>query len=349
MFVKKIQDGASGIAQTVAAILALSHDPRTTSKIRAIALMICNKAGAKTDFLRARALFYWMHSNIVYVRDPTYREFIQPPLNLLHEGLAGTHMAAGDCDDHCTALMALCGSIGIPARVTLIEDSRNKTRSGDPWWAHVYCEVLLKKHQKAQKKYWYAVDSSLKWLSFGERVLGRTTYIYPSDINIDLMLDAARKNGPGFVNEIISKKSNSILRVMRKRTIKGTVKGPIEAGKAASLAMSGVGQLDIVGAVFGKVTGLVSSFFSSSAMKAAAKAQGKAQIAIAQSRERLSKKHMELKHHAEQIGKERQFAVASEAEAFNALVKQQAKERFVMYGVIGIPLLSLVIIRLVRR
>ena len=97
MLIKRIPDGPEGIAETVTAILALAHDPNTTNQIRDIALYICKKAGAKTEMEKARAIFNWSRKNVAYVKDPIYREFVQPPLFLLKQGMKKSHKAAGDC------------------------------------------------------------------------------------------------------------------------------------------------------------------------------------------------------------------------------------------------------------
>lgn len=97
MLIKKIPDGPEGIAETVTAVIALAHDPGTTREIREQALLICRRAGAKTELQRAKAIHDWIKKHVAYVKDPIYREYVQFPVHLLRQAKRGSHKSAGDC------------------------------------------------------------------------------------------------------------------------------------------------------------------------------------------------------------------------------------------------------------
>lgn len=335
MLSRKIKDDSYGIAETVAVILALAGDPRpeVAPNVRSMALWICHQAGATTDYQRVQAIFKWLRDHIQYVRDPSYREFVQPPLDLITEGARQSHMAAGDCDDFATLAGALCGSLGIPYRICLSEDPSNRS-PGEPWWAHVYCEALVKKKPTDRDKFWIPLDASMFFLNFGERVLGRTTHIYPGDMNVDILLDGAQKPGGlgGYVTYAIDHSAKHLLGAMRARTTEAKLKGPVLESTgidgSSSLGFSfGGGVSDVFGALIKPFVGLTTGLISADAAKTAAKQQAKVQMLSDAANERLASKYADLDFQANQLAEQRAGAILSEKNSFDALQASVQSER----------------------
>jgi len=199
-----IPPGHDGTAVTVAAIMALAHNPFTLRRIREYALQIC--AGARNKRERLYRIFWWCRNNLPYVHDPAQFEYVSDPLWLLDRVADGSapYVVSEDCDGHTATAMALAGSVGIPTRLALLEDPKKQGPLEYPFWGHVYCEGRTEDG-------WTTCDSALGWLDYGQKHPGRTIYYSASDFAPDLWREAENKafqskHGPalGFVEEIIA-------------------------------------------------------------------------------------------------------------------------------------------------
>ena len=112
---EKIPAGAAGTRITVQRMQELIRGSLRAQSLRLKALDILRSFGVDSHApgAAARALFYWVRSNIRYVNDPIGIETVQAPEVTLR-------LRAGDCDDHATAIAALALSVGIPARLVVI-------------------------------------------------------------------------------------------------------------------------------------------------------------------------------------------------------------------------------------
>lgn len=102
-----------------------SRDPR----LRASAVGICRRAGARAPAARAAALHRWVRRRVVYIREPI--ETFTDPARMVRE----KRWRFGDCDDHTGALEALARGIGLQTR-----------RVGVGWdghYRHVYPEIQI--------------------------------------------------------------------------------------------------------------------------------------------------------------------------------------------------------------
>lgn len=199
-----IPPGHEGTAKTVAAIMALANNPFTLRRIRKYALQICH--GCRNRRERLYQIFWWCRNNLPYVHDPGLFEYVSCPLWLLDRVAHGypAWESSEDCDGHTVVAMALAGSVGIPTRLTLLEDPKNQGPMDYPFWGHVYCEGKTEDG-------WTPCDSALNWLDYGQKHPGRTIHYSASDFAPDLWSQAEQKAysskfGPslGYVAEIIS-------------------------------------------------------------------------------------------------------------------------------------------------
>jgi hypothetical protein len=126
---ERIPAGAAGTDVTVKTMQKLIRSSLEQQSLRLRALDILRSFGVDSHApdAAARALFYWVRSNIRYVNDPVGIETVQAPEITLR-------LKAGDCDDHATLVAALAMSIGIPARIVVI--------GSDPsHFEHVFAEL----------------------------------------------------------------------------------------------------------------------------------------------------------------------------------------------------------------
>lgn len=128
---ERIPAGAAGTRITVERMLELVRGALQQQSLRLRALDILRSFGvdSHTPPAAAKAIFYWVRSQIRYVNDPVGIETVQAPRITLQ-------LKAGDCDDHATLVAALAMSIGIPARIVVI--------GSDPdHFEHVYAEIKI--------------------------------------------------------------------------------------------------------------------------------------------------------------------------------------------------------------
>lgn len=376
MLVKKIADGDMGIAQTVTAMIALAHDPETTQEIRDMSLWIINNAGAKSDMDKARAIYEWMSNRVAYNRDPVYREFVQPPVNLLRLSFQGypnqkSHQSAGDCDDHATAIAALLSAAGFLTRFVVTAESPRSNV-----WSHIYTEVLVDDK-------WVPVDSSMWFVKFGERVKApQSTYIYPGDVNPDSIFEARKNPGLGFVSSVVNKDSQNVLAQMRSRVNKPqaspyglgqsglTYEQYMEANRqkqvlaqktqAASQAkeraaeaqgtanvIKAVGQFVNAGV---KIAGTaIITAISGKTEKKLAKLRLQARQIITESATELQKVAMELEHEAAMAEGKLEHLKLSEALALQDRMAELNKEKYIAIALVSLPALAIVAVQFSRK
>lgn len=348
MLIKRIPDGPAGIAETVTAILAVAHDPNTTNQIRDIALWICKRAGAKTEMEKAQAIFKWMRKNVTYVKDPIYREFVQPPLFLLKQGMKRSHKAAGDCDDHTACNMALLGALGFSTRAVISEDPTRPGPGNLPMWAHIYCEVEARKHPKG-KRFWTPVDSSMWFLKFGEKVGGRQTTVYPGDIHPDIYFEASRnRRGLGYVSKTIDLASDSVDQAMKRRISKPgifnfdfTVNGLDGA--------NGLGGWGLLTPVISAGSSITQALIGKRLQEKLAKRQGQLEQAKLNAQVRLAEQAQKLEFQAQQLNAERAALIQSEEAAFDRLRSASRKDRITAAALVGVPLVGIFVLNFIRK
>ena len=371
MLVKKIADGDMGIAQTVTAMIALAHDPETTQEIRDMSLWIINNAGAKSDMDKARSIYEWMSTRVAYNRDPVYREFVQPPINLLKLSFEGypnqrSHQSAGDCDDHATAIAALLSAAGFLTRFVVTAETPS---SGV--WSHIYTEVMVGDQ-------WIPVDSSMWFVKFGERVQApHSTYIYPGDVNPDSIFEARKNPGLGFVSAIVSSDSRNVLRGMRKRVNKpnsspfglGQAKRQLtyaqqkdliqrskqasEAKQQAASTQGKVGAIKMVGEFVNtgvKILGNAAvAAISGKTQKKLAKIRLQAQEIITQSATDLQIAAMELEHQAAMAEGKLEHMKLAEALALQDRIAEINREKYISIALVSLPALAIIAVQFARR
>ncbi len=172
MHIEIMKNDASAIDKTVQSVVELAYSPADTRAVRSHALLLT--MGTKSKDQAAKRLFDPLRRHIKYQFDPRNREFVQRPAWLLQHGRRGTHLAAGDCDDHSAVQLALCSALGLRCRIVLTENPDNMGPLDDPWFEHIHIEVEIEPER------WRPIDSSLEWLDFGERATGsRRKYIDP--------------------------------------------------------------------------------------------------------------------------------------------------------------------------
>lgn len=353
MLVQKIQDGEMGIAQTVAAMIALSHDPETTQEIRDMALWIINNAGATTEMQKAEAIYNWMVDRVAYNRDPVYREFVQPPINLLRlsfENYPGPppSQSAGDCDDHATAIAALLSAAGFLTRFVVTAESVE-----EDFWSHIYVEVLVGDN-------WIPVDSSMWFVKFNQRVGAKiSTYIYPGDINHDDIYDARKRNpgGIGFVQHVVNRGSNNVLSQMRVRKNKPNM--PYALGQLAAPATQPTGLAfvsNIVTAVGGIVQTGISTVgkvmierISGKTEKEIEKIRAQTQVVLDRSQTSLQELQLKLSAEAQKLLSQQQFLVESEKQALLDIVAAHEKEKYLAIAIVAAPMVTFVALQIAKR
>jgi hypothetical protein len=160
-----LPDGIRGTDATVAMMAKMSmgiYGARST-KIRALAINICNAAGVpEKDYVREMvAIHNWVRDNIRYTRDVAGQETLLQPEELAFNS------KAGDCDDKSMLDAALLGSIGIPTRFITIGVDQYQ-------FSHVFL-------QAKPKNQWISLDPIMKdkaagWEAPAARVKVRKEY-----------------------------------------------------------------------------------------------------------------------------------------------------------------------------
>jgi hypothetical protein len=114
-----IGPGNQGIEQTVGEIWRhiLSYSPVT----RQVAESILREAHVQhsPNYLRARALYYWVQRHLAYTGDHVLVEELRGAVTLLQD-IEDHRWAFGDCDDYVILLGALLAAIGIPFNLALV-------------------------------------------------------------------------------------------------------------------------------------------------------------------------------------------------------------------------------------
>lgn len=260
------------------------------------------------------------------------------------------------CDDHTAVNMALLSAIGIPTRAVITEDPSNPGPASAPYWAHIYCEAEASK-SLAGSKSWVPVDSSMWFLKFGEKVGGKHTMVYPSDIPPDIYFDAAKtgrgiRGGLGFIGRAISLGTKYVDKVMNKRiksegfnfshSVNGLGGARPALGQAFSFASGVISQISAFG----------QSLINKGLQKTLAKRQQQiAQLQI-QAETDLAKKAQELQFQSQQLEAERQALLSSEELAFQKLRDSSKSDRLTAIALVGVPLaaiLALGVIRTIRE
>ncbi len=99
---------------------------------------------------QAKAIYYFVRNNIVYISDPKYEYVKGPKETLITKG--------GDCDDHAVLLANLMEAIGIETEFIFTSN-------------HVYNRILLPSALESYKikgTNWIELDATCKICDFGE-------------------------------------------------------------------------------------------------------------------------------------------------------------------------------------
>ncbi len=117
-----------GLEQVVGYMRKFAHQGARDPDIIAINRRVCRNLQSGDYGGECLAAYYWVCSNVRYMRDPYGVELVQWPIRTVDTG-------AGDCDDMATLLAAMCMALGNQCRFALVGFSPG----GPP--THVYCEV----------------------------------------------------------------------------------------------------------------------------------------------------------------------------------------------------------------
>lgn len=79
------------------------------------------------------AVLNWVRTHIRYVRDPITVEQVKTPRAVFETG-------TGDCDDQCTLIGTMVGSIG--GKVRYVAGAFNRAPDGEPIYSHVWAEAF---------------------------------------------------------------------------------------------------------------------------------------------------------------------------------------------------------------
>jgi transglutaminase-like putative cysteine protease len=132
----QIPDGPEGTREVLKHMRELAREAVRDPWFRELADRIIAPVPPKAFRREIRALFNFVRRNVRYTLDTNEIEVIQPPKETLRRG-------AGDCDDMCILLGALCEQVGHPAKFSALgfEQDRGYTHvivlsspAGDgPW------------------------------------------------------------------------------------------------------------------------------------------------------------------------------------------------------------------------
>lgn len=170
-------------ADRVATIGAIGRKAGRDPRLARLAVQIFKAAGVPSRDFRgqARALHEFLRDNVYFVHEIDER--LQDPaytLDLQEDGTVGQH-AAGDCDDFCIALIALCTAVHLPVRAVTSGKLRGKTvryvegvgRSPPARWSHIYCAVSDGPFRTAyDPARWAFADPTVPTAPFGWDVVG---------------------------------------------------------------------------------------------------------------------------------------------------------------------------------
>lgn len=139
--------------ERIAVISRISREAAADPRLRRLAVRIFRKAGVGERDYRGQAAailcavqdgVYFVNEQDEVLQDPAYTLDLQPDGNMGPD-------AAGDCDDHASAVAALCRSVHLPVRLV----TSGRTRSGQVvrWiegsrgtppraqWSHIYNQI----------------------------------------------------------------------------------------------------------------------------------------------------------------------------------------------------------------
>lgn len=122
-------EGAAGIFHSLRIMRGMIDDYKSRLEVIDCATDIIRSVPQFDELGEVDALFRWVRDRIRYVRDVHGIETIATPTATLAR-------RAGDCDDQCVLLGALCESVGYPTRFVV-------AGYGAPGvFEHVYLEIL---------------------------------------------------------------------------------------------------------------------------------------------------------------------------------------------------------------
>ena len=119
-------------------------------EIKMIADKIASYGCDSNKICQAKAVYYFVRNNIIYVSDPPYEYVKGPKETLITKG--------GDCDDHAVLLANLMEAIGIETEFVFKPN-------------HVYNKIYLPEAREGYKikgTNWIELDATCKICEFGE-------------------------------------------------------------------------------------------------------------------------------------------------------------------------------------
>lgn len=145
-------NGEQGTAQTIALMRKLVNDALNDSSFVRKAIEIVRAVPQFDEMGEVHALYNWVKRNIRYTKDPTTKEKLYPPQELLK-------IRAGDCDDISMLLAAFLLAVGYPARWITV--SANPAAPEE--FSHIYPEAEV----PAGSRNWIALDAARLDSEFG--------------------------------------------------------------------------------------------------------------------------------------------------------------------------------------
>jgi hypothetical protein len=127
-----LADGDQGTAQTIAMMRRLVDDALNDSTFVRQAMEIVRTTAPFDDMGEAKAIYDWVRGHIRYTKDPTTKEKLYPPQELLKT-------RAGDCDDTSMLIAALLMAVGYPARWVTIAASPDSPQE----FTHIFAEAEI--------------------------------------------------------------------------------------------------------------------------------------------------------------------------------------------------------------
>lgn len=144
--------GEQGTAQTIKLMRKLVDDALLDPAFVRTAVDIVRPVPAYDDLGEVEALYNFVRSRIRFTKDPTTKEKLYPPQELLK-------IRAGDCDDISMLLAALLMAVGYNARFVTV--SANPESPED--FSHVYVEAEF----PGGSKNWMPLDAARPGSEFG--------------------------------------------------------------------------------------------------------------------------------------------------------------------------------------
>lgn len=168
--------------ERVAIISKIGRDAGSDPRLARLAVAIFRAKGIQPRDYRgqAAALHEFLRDHVYFVNEPDER--LQDPaytLDLQPDGSVGPN-AAGDCDDFCVAMIALCRSVGLPARAVTsgklgkrhVRWIEGVGRSPNARWSHIYTAVSPHPFKpKYDAKTWSFADPTVPGAPYGWDVI----------------------------------------------------------------------------------------------------------------------------------------------------------------------------------